>query len=62
MREVHAGGGYWSQDSATQVLGLDGPAEALLVRWPGGATTKTALAPGAQEILVPAIPTARAEK
>jgi enediyne biosynthesis protein E4 len=35
-REIHAGSGYWSQDSATQVLSLAGRPEALWIRWPGG--------------------------
>jgi len=35
VREVHAGGGYWSQDSPVQVLtGGDGPLQ-VWVRWPG---------------------------
>jgi hypothetical protein len=51
-REVHAGGGYWSQDSTTQVLGLDGEAEAVLARWPGGKTTRTPVPPGAREVHV----------
>jgi hypothetical protein len=35
MREVHAGAGYWSQDSPVIVLGLaDSPVE-VSVRWPG---------------------------
>jgi hypothetical protein len=40
-REIHAGGGYWSQDAATQVLGLGSEPETILVRWPGGGTTVT---------------------
>lgn len=35
-RAVQAGSGYWSQDAATQVLGLSEPPAALWVRWPGG--------------------------
>lgn len=35
VREVHAGAGYWSQDSPVTVLGMkDAPVE-LSVRWPG---------------------------
>ena len=40
-REIHAGSGYWSQDSATTILGVpnftdgEGPIE-LQLRWPGG--------------------------
>ena len=53
-RELHAGSGYWSQDSGTLVLGLPGGEEptAVLVRWPGGRTTETKLPPGAREIRV----------
>jgi hypothetical protein len=49
-REVHAGAGYWSQDAAVQVLGLAGEPEALVVRWPGGSTTRTPIPRGAREI------------
>jgi hypothetical protein len=53
-REVHAGSGYWSQDSSTVVLGVagEGEAQAVVVRWPGGKTTRSNLPPGAREILV----------
>ena len=34
--EIHAGGGYWSQDSATVVLAASTFPSAVLVRWPGG--------------------------
>jgi hypothetical protein len=53
-REVHGGSGYWSQDGAVQVLGLEAgkrPA-AVWVRWPGGAETTTSLAPGQRELVV----------
>lgn len=53
-REVHAGGGYWSQDSATQVLGSSEPPVAVVVRWPGGKRTRAPLAAGAREIRVSA--------
>jgi hypothetical protein len=49
-RELHAGAGYWSQDSAVQVLAPPrGPAE-LEVRWPGGATSRAKVPEGAREI------------
>jgi hypothetical protein len=60
-REIHAGSGYWSQDSAIQVMSgpangpLDGQrAERLQVwvRWPGGRTTITPVLPGAREIVL----------
>jgi hypothetical protein len=55
-REVHAGGGYWSQDSATQVLGATSEAQTIIVRWPGGKTTRAPLRAGAREIHVAAEP------
>lgn len=35
-RSIQAGSGYWSQDGATQVLGLARSPRALWIRWPGG--------------------------
>jgi len=49
-REVRAGGGYWSQDSPTQVMGTPMPPTEILVRWPAGATTATPIPAGAREI------------
>ncbi|MCX8107997.1 MAG: VCBS repeat-containing protein, partial [Verrucomicrobiae bacterium] len=37
-REIHAGSGYWSQDSAVQVLCGPTKSRRLMVRWPGGKT------------------------
>jgi len=51
-RELHAGSGYWSQDSLTQVLGLPARPEALWIRWPGGRATTTALPAGVREVVV----------
>jgi len=51
-REVHAGSGYWSQDSAVQVMGTPEPPTAVWVRWPGGKIQQTPVSPGAQEIAV----------
>jgi enediyne biosynthesis protein E4 len=53
-REVHAGSGYWSQDSSTLILATadqDEP-QAVMVRWPGGKTTRSDIPPGAIEIRV----------
>ena len=51
-REIHAGSGYWSQDSAVQVMALpDGPAR-LQVRWPGGVTNVIEVPAGAREVVV----------
>jgi hypothetical protein len=51
-REIHAGSGYWSQDSAIQVLGGRTPTAQLLVRWPGGQTTTNDVPSAAREIIV----------
>jgi enediyne biosynthesis protein E4 len=52
VREVQAGSGYWSQNSAVQVLGLAGVPTEIQVRWPGGSVTRSALPPDATEITV----------
>ena len=49
-REVRAGSGYWSVDGAVTVMPLPGGAEALWVRWPGGATQTVPLAAGVREL------------
>ena len=49
-REVHGGSGYWSQDSAVQVMGGEGEAREIKVRWPGGKETVAPIPPGAREI------------
>ena len=52
MRELKAGGGYWSQDSLVAVLATPDPASSIEVRWPGGVATSAAVPAGAREILV----------
>ena len=52
LREIHAGSGYWSQDSSVVVLARPQPASHLWIRWPGGKTTETPLAPGTLEVSV----------
>jgi hypothetical protein len=52
LREIHAGSGYWSQDSAIAVLGVPEPPTQLQVRWPGGKTSTTTVPPGASELEV----------
>jgi len=50
VREIHAGSGYLSQDSFTQVLcGPEAPT-AIWVRWPGGKEATAELPPKAKEI------------
>jgi hypothetical protein len=52
IREVHAGSGYWSQDSAVQVLALPELSTRIWVRWPGGRTTTSEVPAGAKEIAI----------
>ncbi len=53
-REIHAGSGYWSQDSAIQVLATPFAPMEIEVIWPGGRKTKTPVPEGAREITVDA--------
>ena len=53
-REIHAGSGYWSQDSAVQVLAAPPAHAQLRVRWPGGREASTDLPPGTKEVTVDA--------
>ena len=50
VREIHGGGGYWSQDSPVQVLGGADSASQIWVRWPGGKTVTVDAPAGAAEI------------
>jgi enediyne biosynthesis protein E4 len=54
VREVQAGSGYWSQNSAVQVMNLPGEtaAEQVWVRWPGGKETVSEIPSEAREIVV----------
>jgi hypothetical protein len=52
VRELHGGGGYWSQDSPVQVLaGAERPTQVWL-RWPGGKTFTVDVPAGAAEIQI----------
>jgi len=51
-QEIHAGSGYWSQDSATLVLSAPTGITGVWVRWPGGKETETLLPPGARAVSV----------
>jgi enediyne biosynthesis protein E4 len=42
-QEVHAGSGYWSQDSSVLILSAAEPITAVVVRWPGGSESTTAV-------------------
>lgn len=51
-REIHAGSGYWSQDSAVQVMGTPEAPTQIWVRWPGGKQTTANVPANAREIRV----------
>ena len=53
-REIHAGSGYWSQDSAVQVFGGLESAGKVWVRWPGGKTVTAEIPKGAKEVTIDA--------
>lgn len=52
VREIHGGSGYWSQDSVVPVLSTPQPPTAVIVRWPGGKQTTSAVPAGAMEVAV----------
>ena len=52
QREIHAGSGYWSQDSAVQVFGTPQPPTSIQVRWPGGKVQISPLPAGVRQIEV----------
>lgn len=49
VREIHAGAGYWSQDSPVVVLGRSADATAVWVRWPGEEAKVLPLPAGSRE-------------
>lgn len=51
-REIHAGGGYLSQDSTAAVLASSEAPTLLKVVWPGGSSTESAVPPNAREVRV----------
>ena len=48
--EVRAGSGYWSQDSAVQVMNLSAAPTHIWIQWPDGKTTTSELPKGATEV------------
>ncbi len=54
IRELHAGSGYWSQDSAVAVLSTVHTPTELWVRWPGGAEQKVPVPRDARDLTVSA--------
>ena len=51
-RELHAGGGYLSQDSSVAVLAAPATPKEIEVRWPGGKTTRAIVPSNCAEISV----------
>jgi hypothetical protein len=51
-REIHAGSGYWSQDSAVQVMAGSESPTGIWVRWPGGRVTEVALPANSAEVIL----------
>jgi hypothetical protein len=52
VRELRAGGGYWSQDSVIPVLSTPETPSQLWVRWPGGKSSTSPIPAGAKEVVV----------
>jgi hypothetical protein len=51
-REIHAGSGYWSQESVVQVLATPEVPTEITVRWPGGKTVTAKVPQGAREVAI----------
>ena len=58
-KEIRAGAGYWSQDSATLVFGLPSTAAEVEIRWPGRPADRVAVPEGAAELVLRASESAR---
>jgi hypothetical protein len=52
MRELHAGSGYWSQDSVVPVMGGATFPQQVWVGWPNGRTNLVDVPPGTRELLI----------
>ena len=44
-REIHSGSGYWSLDSAVQIMARPEPTSSVWVRWPGGTERSSTVGP-----------------
>ena len=53
VREIHAGSGYWSQDSAVVVMHSPDAPDRVRIRWPGGGTQEVWVPLQAREIVIP---------
>jgi hypothetical protein len=50
-REIHAGSGYWSQDSPETLLAAPKAPDAIEVSWPGGRRTRQAVQGSAVQVV-----------
>jgi hypothetical protein len=48
--EIHAGSGYWSQESVVPVVTAPFTATEVVIRWPGGKETRSVLPSGTREV------------
>ena len=55
VREVRAGGGYWSMDGAITVLALPADATGLWIRWPRGREQVVPITPSQRDVHVRAV-------
>lgn len=51
VREIHAGSGYWSQDSVTQIMFPGEAFHTARVRWPGGKLTTHPIPAGQRDVV-----------
>ena len=51
-KQVHAGSGYWSQDSPILVFGIPEAPDGINVQWPGGKVTTSKLPANVREISI----------
>jgi len=54
VRELHAGSGYWSQDSLVAVMGYTTYPEKIEVMWPGGKSSIYPVPAGSLEVEIDA--------
>jgi hypothetical protein len=52
VKEIHAGSGYWSQDSQVLIFGLPETPTSIRIKWPGGKITESEIPPTLKEIVV----------
>ena len=51
-KEIHAGSGYWSQNSPVLIFGIPETPEGIKIQWPGGSVTETKLPAGVREVAI----------